>query len=177
METWKSIASAVLLLLAICSNANAQTAKTVISACGMIAEPGDYVLASDLELVAGGASTDCLDVTAAHVNLDLGGHITYVFCPEAPAYDICGFPTGDSIAAAVGINVLNGGDYVTIRNGSVGSFMGSFETGIAFAADHATVTRLAMTAGEGIALTGSYGRFLSLTYHIADQASTAQMVL
>jgi hypothetical protein len=168
MQTLESVVGTVVLLLVICSSVHA---NTPISACGTITEPGDYVLTSDLQLVATGTPADCLEVSASQVNLDLGGHTVYVFCPWAPFPDtFCGYASDDCAAAPVGINVLSGANYVTIRNGSVGDYTGCFETGVAVAADHAIVRNLKIMAGEGIALAGSYGKFSTITYTIADEA-------
>ena len=171
MKTLASLACAVLVVTALGSTTAHARPPIVVSGCGAITSPGNYVLANDLVIDTDiDQAGDCLDISAAHVNLNLEGHTIYVDC-LADLGTSCGLVYGSSVVGAIGINILKGADHVSITNGTVGSEAGNFEYGIAGAADHTSVAEMTLVALVGISLTDvSYNTFTGISYTAGDES-------
>ena len=171
MKTLASLACVVLVVTALGSTTVHARPPMVVSGCGAITSPGNYVLANDLVIDTDiDPAGDCLDISAAHVNLNLEGHTIYVDC----LLDLgtsCGVVYGASDVGAIGINILKGADHVSITNGTVGSEAGNFEYGIAGAADYTSVAEMTLVARVGISLTNaSYNTFTGISYTRGDDS-------
>jgi hypothetical protein len=145
------------IVLAIAGNSYAQQ-PIVLTECGTIAHPGNYVFGSDIVLTVESPSSggDCLIVSSSHVNIDMGGMLVTAECPMFPScVDVFG------PVAGTGIHIVPGADHVSVSNGSVEGF----SDGVIVEADHATVSNVATNAPDSITLNGvSYSTFSNVTF-------------
>jgi hypothetical protein len=91
---------AVLAALFCLTAAKTASAQTVLSACGTISSPGNYVLNTNLT-----TSGDCFVITASNVALDMKGHTI----------------TGDGSGNGITDDGLSR-DYAIISNGKIRNF-------------------------------------------------------
>lgn len=135
-----------------------------ISDCEDITQPGNYALTNDLVLTADGqdygGGGNCLVISSSHVRIDLGGWTISIACPPSSS---C--PSEYGVVGGIGIEVMNGADYVSISNGSVEGFV----YGIAGEADHISASNLRLVSILGITLTDvSRSAFRNITFEGAD---------
>ena len=142
----------------------AQNTPIPISDCENITQPGNYVLANDLVLTASvldvGQGGNCLVISSSHVKINLSGHTITVACPP---FSSCPAELGP--VGGIGIDIVNGADFVRISNGTVDNFV----YGIAAQANHMSVINLEVRAVVGLALDNvSYSAFTNIAYEGAD---------
>jgi parallel beta-helix repeat protein len=108
-----------------------QNSPTPISACTTLGAAGSYVVTNDLP----GSALGCIDITAANVTLDLGGHTL----------------AGDGQGNGVGVRVFAGALNARIANGTINGFA----YGIFADAPYTQIYRLTVSnsASGGILLT------------------------
>ena len=142
----------------------AQNSPIPILDCENITQPGSYVLENDLVLTASvnsvGQGGNCLVISSPHVKIDLSGRTITVACPPFSTCPVEFGPVG-----GIGIDIINGADFVRISNGSVDNFV----YGIAAEANHISVTNLKLRAVVGLALDNvSSSAFTNIAYQGAD---------
>jgi hypothetical protein len=144
----------------------AQNPPIPIADCETITQPGNYVLANDLVLTASvlgvGQGGNCLVISSSHVKIDLNARKITVACPP---FNVCPEELGP--VGGIGIDILNGADFVQISNGSVDNFV----YGLAAEAEneHVSVNNLTLRAVVGLALSDvSFSAFTNIAYQGAD---------
>jgi hypothetical protein len=161
-----SAAVAFCLIAASTSGLAAQNSPIPISDCENITQPGDYVLANDLVLTASvlnaGQGGNCLVISSSHVKINLSGRTITVACPP---FSLSDCPAELGPVGGIGIDIVNGADFVKISNGSVDNFV----DGVAAEANHISVANLELRAVVGLALENvSYSAFTNIAYEGAD---------
>jgi hypothetical protein len=151
-------------MLLFLSNRSAHAASpVVISQCGNINQPGNYVLTSNvvLHLPEVSGNGDCLVICSSNVTIDLQGYKITADCPIiAPPSCLEFGPVGGT-----GVDVLNGTTRVSISNGGIDNYYSALTVADA---TRLFVSNIHTNAPAGITLTNVTGSiFAQIAYQSA----------